>query len=143
MARDGLLPSWAAKVHPRYRTPHVTTLLTGLIVALCSSVANINELVDLTNIGTLFAFALVAAGIIVLRRIDPDRPRPFRTPLVPWVPLLALRLPHVGIARNNLVALLPVDVRRPGALYRLRSPTQPLAKGNREARTPLRTSGWE
>jgi basic amino acid/polyamine antiporter, APA family len=90
MARDGLLPSWAAKVHPRYRTPHVTTLLTGLIVALCSSVANINELVELTNIGTLFAFALVAAGIIVLRRIDPDRPRPFRTPLVPWVPLLAI-----------------------------------------------------
>ncbi|HWQ92633.1 MAG TPA: amino acid permease C-terminal domain-containing protein, partial [Clostridia bacterium] len=56
----------------------------------CSSVANINELVELTNIGTLFAFALVAAGIIILRRTDPHRARPFRTPLVPWVPLGAI-----------------------------------------------------
>jgi basic amino acid/polyamine antiporter, APA family len=90
MARDGLLPAWAAKVHPRYRTPHVTTILTGLFVGVCSSLANINELVELTNIGTLFAFVLVALGIIILRRIDPDRPRPFRTPLVPWVPLAAI-----------------------------------------------------
>jgi APA family basic amino acid/polyamine antiporter len=90
MGRDGLLPPWAAKVHPQFRTPHVTTLITGVVVALCSSVANINELVELTNIGTLFAFVLVAAGIILLRRIDPDRPRPFRTPLVPWVPLAAI-----------------------------------------------------
>lgn len=90
MARDGLLPAWAAKVHPRYRTPHVTTILTGVIVAVCSSFANINELVELTNIGTLFAFALVAAGVIILRYTDPDRPRPFRTPLVPWVPLGAI-----------------------------------------------------
>ena len=90
MARDGLLPPWAAKVHARFRTPHVTTLITGLLVAVCSSVANINELVELTNIGTLFAFILVAAGIIILRYTDPDRPRPFRTPLVPWVPLAAI-----------------------------------------------------
>jgi APA family basic amino acid/polyamine antiporter len=90
MGRDGLLPAWAAKVHPRFRTPHVTTIITGVVVAVCSSVANINELVELTNIGTLFAFVLVAAGIIVLRRTDPDRHRPFRTPLVPWVPLGAI-----------------------------------------------------
>jgi len=90
MARDGLLPAWAAKVHPRFRTPHVTTLLTGVVVAVCSSIANINELVELTNIGTLFAFALVAVGIVVLRYTDPDRPRPFRAPLVPWVPLGAI-----------------------------------------------------
>jgi basic amino acid/polyamine antiporter, APA family len=90
MGRDGLLPAWAAKVHPRFRTPHVTTLITGVVVAVCSSLANINELVELTNIGTLFAFVLVAAGIIILRRIEPDRPRPFRTPLVPWVPLGAI-----------------------------------------------------
>ena len=90
MGRDGLLPAWAAKVHPRYRTPHIATLLTGFVVAACSSVANINELVELTNIGTLFAFALVALGIIILRRTDPDHPRPFRTPLVPWVPLAAI-----------------------------------------------------
>jgi basic amino acid/polyamine antiporter, APA family len=90
MGRDGLLPSWAAKVHPRFRTPHVTTIITGVLVAVCSSVANINELVELTNIGTLFAFALVAAGVIILRFTDPTRPRPFRTPLVPLVPLLAI-----------------------------------------------------
>jgi basic amino acid/polyamine antiporter, APA family len=90
MGRDGLLPAWAARVHPRFRTPHVTTIITGVAVAVCSSVANINELVELTNIGTLFAFALVAAGIIILRYSDPDRPRPFRTPLVPWVPLGAI-----------------------------------------------------
>lgn len=90
MARDGLLPPWAAKVHPKYRTPHVTTLLTGAFVALFAGVANLNEVVELTNIGTLFAFMLVAAGLLVLRRCDPDRPRPFRTPLVPWVPLGAI-----------------------------------------------------
>ena len=61
-----------------------------IVVAICSSVANINELVELTNIGTLFAFALVAVGILILRYSDPDRPRPFRTPLVPWVPLAAI-----------------------------------------------------
>jgi APA family basic amino acid/polyamine antiporter len=90
MGRDGLLPSWASKVHPKFRTPHVTTIITGIVVALASSVANINELVELTNIGTLFAFILVAAGIIILRRTDPNRPRPFRTPFVPLVPLGAI-----------------------------------------------------
>jgi APA family basic amino acid/polyamine antiporter len=90
MSRDGLLPAWAAKVHPRYRTPYTATLVTGIIVALCSSVANINELVELTNIGTLFAFALVAIGVIILRYREPGRPRPFRTPWVPWVPLAAV-----------------------------------------------------
>jgi APA family basic amino acid/polyamine antiporter len=90
MGRDGLLPGWAARVHPRFHTPHVATLLTGAIVAVCASIFNINELVELTNIGTLFAFALVALGILVLRYRDPDRPRPFRTPLVPWVPLGAV-----------------------------------------------------
>jgi len=77
-------------VHPRYRTPHVTTILTGVFVGFFSGITNINEMVELTNIGTLFAFVLVAAGIIVLRRARPDLPRPFRTPLVPWVPLAAI-----------------------------------------------------
>jgi APA family basic amino acid/polyamine antiporter len=90
MARDGLLPPWAAKVHPRFRTPHVTTILTGVFVAGFAAVTNINEVVELCNIGTLFAFVLVAAAVILLRRTDPDRPRPFRTPFVPWVPLLAI-----------------------------------------------------
>jgi APA family basic amino acid/polyamine antiporter len=90
MARDGLLPRWAAAVHPRYRTPHITTILTGVAVAAFAAVSNINEVVELCNIGTLFAFILVALGVIVLRRVDPDRPRPFRTPLFPWVPLGAI-----------------------------------------------------
>jgi APA family basic amino acid/polyamine antiporter len=90
MARDGLLPAWAAKVHPKYRTPHITTIITGLVVATFASFMNINEVVELTNIGTLFAFVLVAIGIIILRRTNPDRPRPFRTPFVPFVPLMAV-----------------------------------------------------
>jgi APA family basic amino acid/polyamine antiporter len=90
MARDGLLPEWASRVHPTHRTPHVTTILTGVVVAVFATFMNINEVVELTNIGTLFAFVLVAIGIVVLRRTDPDRPRPFRTPLVPWVPLMAV-----------------------------------------------------
>src|SRR5687767_12233914 len=82
MARDGLLPSWAAKIHPKYRTPHVTTVITGLIVAAGALVADENEIYDLTNIGTLFAFAIVCIGVLVLRHTEPDRPRPFRVPFV-------------------------------------------------------------
>jgi basic amino acid/polyamine antiporter, APA family len=90
MSRDGLLPRYFAKVHPKYRTPHVTTLWTGLAVGLVAAFANINEIVELTNIGTLFAFVLVCIGILILRYKDPDRPRAFRTPFVPAVPLLGI-----------------------------------------------------
>ena len=90
MARDGLLPATFARVHPRFRTPYVTTALTGAAVGLCAGFASIDEMVDLTNIGTLFAFAIVCLGIIVLRRRDPDRPRAFRTPCVPAVPILGI-----------------------------------------------------
>ncbi len=89
MGRDGLLPSWAAKVHPKYRTPHVTTWITGWFVAILAGLANIDEIVQLTNIGTLFAFVLVCLGVIVLRRTDPGRHRPFRVPGGDWiVPIL-------------------------------------------------------
>ncbi|MBV8199521.1 MAG: amino acid permease, partial [Acidobacteria bacterium] len=89
MARDGLLPQWAARVHPRFRTPHVTTWITGIAVAVFAGLLNINEVVELTNIGTLFAFLLVCVGIVILRYKDPGRPRPFRVPLGPWLlPLL-------------------------------------------------------
>jgi APA family basic amino acid/polyamine antiporter len=84
MARDGLLPPFAAKLHPKYRTPHVTTIMTGAFVAFFAAFANINEVIELTNIGTLFAFVLVAVGVMVLRWREPERHRPFRTPLV-WV----------------------------------------------------------
>jgi basic amino acid/polyamine antiporter, APA family len=90
MARDGLLPAWAARVHPRFRTPHVTTMLTGISVATFAGITNINEVVELCNIGTLFAFVIVAVGIIVLRLRDPLRHRPFRAPLFPFVPIAAI-----------------------------------------------------
>jgi basic amino acid/polyamine antiporter, APA family len=82
MARDGLLPGWAAKIHPKYRTPHITTVVTGLAVAFGSLFLDENEIYDLTNIGTLSAFAIVSIGVLVLRYTDPDRPRPFRVPFV-------------------------------------------------------------
>ena len=85
MARDGLLPRWASRVHPRYRTPHVTTVVTGLVVAVGALFMDENEIYDLTNIGTLSAFAIVCIGVLVLRRTDPDRPRPFRVPALPMV----------------------------------------------------------
>jgi APA family basic amino acid/polyamine antiporter len=81
MARDGLLPQWAAKVSVKHRVPHVTTLLTGIVVALASLVGDAGETYDLTNIGTLFAFVLVCIGVLVLRYTEPERPRPFRVPL--------------------------------------------------------------
>jgi APA family basic amino acid/polyamine antiporter len=90
MARDGLLPKVFAKVHPKYRTPYVGTILTGLFVATFAAFANIAEVVDLTNIGTLFAFVLVSAGVIFLRRSEPDRVRPFRVPGVPFTPLISI-----------------------------------------------------
>ena len=74
-------------MHPRFKTPYVGTILTGLFVATFAAFANIAEVVDLTNIGTLFAFVLVSVGVIVLRKREPDRHRPFRVPGVPFTPL--------------------------------------------------------
>jgi APA family basic amino acid/polyamine antiporter len=90
MARDGLLPAYFARIHPRYRTPHVTTIWTGVVVGLVAMVVDIGSLADLTNIGTLFAFILVCLGVCVLRRTAPERPRPFRVPLVPLLPGLGV-----------------------------------------------------
>jgi APA family basic amino acid/polyamine antiporter len=88
MGRDGLLPPWAAKVHAKTRVPHITTLITGVFVALWALIGDAGETYNLTNIGTLFAFVLVCAGVLVLRHTDPDRPRPFRVPFV-WLVSLA------------------------------------------------------
>ena len=92
MARDGLLPHWASKLHGKYRTPYVTTILTGVFVALWSLIGDAGETYDLTNIGTLFAFALVCIGVIVLRYTDPTRPRPFRVPFVQVVGVIGALL---------------------------------------------------
>ena len=90
MSRDGLLPQYFAKVHPRFKTPYVTTIWTGVIVGLLAGVCNIDEMANLCNIGTLFAFILVCIGVMILRVKDPDRPRPFRLPGGPVMPLLGI-----------------------------------------------------
>jgi APA family basic amino acid/polyamine antiporter len=88
MARDGLLPAWASKIHPKYRTPHITTVVTGVAVAVGALVMDENEIYDLTNIGTLSAFAIVCIGVLVLRKTDPHRVRPFRVRGLPVVALV-------------------------------------------------------
>ena len=98
MARDRLLPDRLARTHPRYGTPHRITIIMAVVIALLAGFTTISTLADLVSIGTLFAFTLVAFGIILLRRTDPDRPRPFRTPLVPVVPILAIILSVVLMA---------------------------------------------
>jgi basic amino acid/polyamine antiporter, APA family len=90
MARDGLLPQYFSRIHPRFRTPHITTIWTGIVVGGVAMFTDIGSLADLTNIGTLFAFALVCSGVIVLRRKDPGRARPFRVPFVPLFPILGV-----------------------------------------------------
>lgn len=90
MSRDGLLPASISQVHPKYQTPYRSTLLTGLVVAACASTLSTEIAGNLTSMGTLFAFVLVCLGVLVLRKSDPDRPRPFKAPLVPVVPVLGM-----------------------------------------------------
>ncbi len=82
MAKDGLLPEAVSKIHPRFRTPYLTTIITGLVVMVAAGVMPIHIAGELTSIGTLFAFAIVSAGVLVLRIMQPDLERPFKTPLV-------------------------------------------------------------
>jgi Amino acid transporters len=89
MAKDGLLPAWAAKVHPKFRTPHITTMVTGAIVGIAAGFTPIRILGELVSIGTLLAFVIVSVGIVFLRYKQPDLKRGFRTPMVPFVPILS------------------------------------------------------
>jgi APA family basic amino acid/polyamine antiporter len=103
MSKDGLLPPVFSAVHPRFRTPWLASALTGAAAMVLAGLLPIGLLGELVSIGTLLAFAIVCAGVLVLRYTDPDRPRPFRTPLVPFVPL-------AGIAAClYLMINLPVD----------------------------------
>ena len=88
MSRDGLLPPLFARLHPRFRTPHVTTIITGVLIAIASGLFPITVLGLLVSMGTLLAFAIVCTGVLILRKTAPDTPRPFRTPGMPWVPVV-------------------------------------------------------
>ena len=103
MSRDGLLPPWAGRIHPRFRTPWISSLVIGLGVALFAALIPIGVLGQLVSIGTLLAFVIVCAGVWLLRVRRPDLPRPFKTPLVPLVPLLGIALSLL------LMASLPLD----------------------------------
>jgi APA family basic amino acid/polyamine antiporter len=103
MSRDGLLGPWAGKVHPRYRTPYLSTIYVGIVVSVITGTFPIQILGELVNIGTLLAFVLVCVGVLILRRQRPDLDRPFRTPLVPLVPILGM------LACLGLMATLPGD----------------------------------
>ncbi|BBC72679.1 amino acid permease [Altererythrobacter sp. B11] len=99
MARDGLLPERLAVIHPRWKTPHVVTMITGVAVAFFAAFLPVGQLADISNSGTLFAFFMVALAVLILRRTQPDRPRPFRTPLV-WVVAPLAILGTVGLYVN-------------------------------------------
>jgi APA family basic amino acid/polyamine antiporter len=84
MSRDGLLPDVLSKIHPKFHTPHIITLITGIAVSLFAAMFPVGVLADISNSGTLFAFLMVAVGVMILRKTQPNRPRPFRTPMV-WI----------------------------------------------------------
>jgi APA family basic amino acid/polyamine antiporter len=92
MSRDGLFPRFFSAVHAKFKTPHWSTWIAGLAVGVPSGIFAISDAADLSNIGTLFAFALVSLGVIILRRTQPDRKRVFRVPMVPWFPLISIIL---------------------------------------------------
>ncbi len=103
MSRDGLLGKWAGAVHPKYRTPYLSTIFTGVAVSLATGILPLQLLGQLVNIGTLLAFVLVCVGVLVLRKTRPDLERPFRTPWVPFVPIMGI------ICCTGLMLTLPGD----------------------------------
>jgi APA family basic amino acid/polyamine antiporter len=90
MSKDGLLPKWASAIHPKFRTPWISTIAVGVVVAVMPALLPINRLAELVNIGTLLAFTIVCAGVWILRVRHPDLHRPFKTPFVPLVPILGI-----------------------------------------------------
>jgi APA family basic amino acid/polyamine antiporter len=103
MSRDGLLGKWAGQVHPKYRTPYLSTIFTGIGVGIATGLLPLQLLGQLVNIGTLLAFVLVSAGVWILRTKRPDLERPFKTPLVPFVPIMGI------LCCFGLMLTLPAD----------------------------------
>ncbi len=103
MSRDGLLGLWAGKVHPKFRTPYLSSIYTGIVVAIAAGALPLQLLGQLVNIGTLLAFILVCAGVWILRKTRPDLERPFRTPLMPFVPIMGI------LCCAGLMLTLPAD----------------------------------
>jgi len=109
MSRDGLLPPVFGKVHPRFKTPYVTTIVTGMVAAVVAGFFPIGLLGELVSIGTLLAFVIVCAGVIVLRYTNPNAPRPFRTPMVPVVPILGILIcgyMMLGLPQDTWIRLI-------------------------------------
>ena len=144
MSRDGLLPPLFSRVHPRFRTPFFATLVTGIFVAVGSALASLEEMADLCNIGTLSAFLLVCVGILVLRRRDPHRVRPFRTPWVPVVPVAGRRRVLLAVGRFALAGLGPLR-RVAGCgdrvLHPVRPPPQPVGTGQALGHSAVNSQG--
>jgi APA family basic amino acid/polyamine antiporter len=109
MSRDGLLPKLFSDIHPKFKTPWRSNLMFMVFVALFAALAPIQIVGEMTSIGTLFAFVLVSAGILVMRKTHPEMPRPFRTPLVPLVPVLGILFNlalMAGLGAENWMRLL-------------------------------------
>src|SRR4030095_14311108 len=108
MARDGMVPeSFFGAIHPRFRTPWKATILTGVLVAIGAGLLPLRILADLTNIGTLFAFVVVCAAVLIMRRLEPNAERPFRAPLSPFVPVAGI------LTCLMLIISLPEEVQLP------------------------------
>jgi basic amino acid/polyamine antiporter, APA family len=110
MSRDGLLWPWASKIHPRFRTPYISSIVVGLFVAILAMLVPLSILDEMTSVGTLLAFVLVSIGVWVMRRTHPELPRPFKTPMVPLVPILAVLFSSVLIVSLSGYTLMRLVV---------------------------------
>ena len=143
MARDGLLPKVFSSVHPKHRTPHVNTWVTGLLVALSCNVLTPGQAIGLCNIGTLFAFILVSLGVIVLRIREPDRPRPFRVPGYPVTPILsALACLGLVLGLDKLAGLKGAQLLRVKGVLNVEGEPVAVHAAQRIVHEPVFLSRW-
>lgn len=140
MSHDGLLWPWASKIHPRFRTPYLTSIVVGFFVAILATLVPLSVLDEMTSVGTLLAFVLVSAGVWVMRRSHPDVPRPFKTPMVPLIPILSILASSILIVslsywtQLRLVAWLIVGLIIYFTYGRKHSKVQRMGKSVRESK---------